>query len=194
MANRGKIPVFNQLYKILHDEYRGGDSERQVFNTVERSLVLRDVDNLDPKLFPWLFLMWGRSEPIDAPRTGEFAYNFEIPVIVMTYADDFKQEGLEVNPDAARNASDRLIVPTVEVADQNENPGVGDLEVDVVNFAWDSYKPQFITPTSEYVVRDWWLGDTEPPRFAPLQILQISPFIRMMQINFIFTIVEFIRF
>ena len=190
----GKIAVFNRLYQILHDEYRGGDSERQVFNTVERSFVLRDVDNLDPKLFPWLFLMWGRSEPTDAPRTGEFAYNFEIPVIVMTYADDFKQEGLSVNPDAARNTDEQLIVPTVEVADQNENPGVGDLEVDVVRFVWDGYKPQFITPTAEYVVRDWWLGDTEPPRLAPLQILQISPFVRMMQINFIFTIVEFIRF
>lgn len=190
----GKIAVFNRLYQILHDEYRGGDSERQVFNTVERSFVLRDVDNLDPNLFPWLFMMWGRSEPIDAPRTGEFAYNFEIPVIVMTYADDFKQEGLSVNPDAARNASDQLIVPTVEVADQNENPGVGDLEVDVVRFVWNGYKPQFIPPTVEYVVRDWWIGDTEPPRLAPLQILQISPFIRMMQINFIFTIVEKVQF
>ena len=68
----GKIAVFNGLYKYLYDEYRGGDSERQVFNTVERSFVLRDVDNLDPNLFPWLFLMWGRSEPTDAPRTGEF--------------------------------------------------------------------------------------------------------------------------
>ena len=190
----GKIAVFNRLYEILHDEYRGGDKVRQVFTTVERSFVLRDVDNLDPKLFPWLFLMWGRSEPTDAPRTGEFAYNFEIPVIVMTYADDFKQEGLSVNPDTARNTDDQLIVPTVVVPGQNKNPGVGDLEVDVVRFVWDRYKPQFITPTSEYVVRDWWIGDTERPRQPALQILQISPFVRMMQINFIFTIVEKVQF
>ena len=179
-----RIHVFDHLYKVLRAEYWEGPPERHIFGEVARSMVLRDAENFGGYEFPWLFLNWGRSSPMGSERSGEFTYEFVVPVVVVAFAEGFEQVNLNVNPDAPRNADGRLIV------DEAHPLGVGDLESDVIDFMVDHYKPEFMPPTPEFSVVDWWIGDTEPPRQPALQLLQVSPFIRMSQIDFTFTVVE----
>lgn len=164
--------IYNRVDEIL-DVFKvvGGTSPYNYFKTKQRGFVPINEELTHPSQYPWMFLEFGNTTDPTYPRTNNMEYSLSLNLVCMTVADKGKIGDLIV--------SEGL----------NTNKGILDILKDV-GTVLKPYKTAGIgiaCPEGTAVV-DWQYGGARPmANMMYMTPLNLSPYIRIIQIDLIFT-------
>ena len=168
-------PIFNEIYKILNDEFAVGTDP--VFKTFEKGFQYKQQKIISKEIYPWGFLDWGKPGNVSlvrAPRV--FGYRVIFPLVLITYADEGEQETLIYQGNVSTNT----------------NLGIGDLITQVSSFIWNNYHERLfpVPPSNEWSVMRWTIDRVSEPTISYVRPLLMSPLIRAAQIDFNLEVTE----
>ncbi len=163
--------IYNRLDEILDVfKVQGGTSPYNYFKTKQRGFVPINDDLLNPIQFPWMFLEFGNATETIVERTGNLDYSLSLNLVAMTLADKGKKGD------------------TIVSEGLNTNKGILDILKDV-GTVLKPYKTAgigVVCPEGTAVI-DWQYGGTRPmANMMYMTLLNLSPYIRIIQIDLIF--------
>lgn len=165
-----------QLYEAVYAELNGSN-DLTYFSQIQRGFFPKSADIIHPSLYPWLFIEFGgysTPEIVRMPRVWGYVYT--IYVVMLTLADKGDPTNLVFNDGSA------------------DNPGIGDIAGDVCAVLWkrhnDAFGLKVLPSQQDDGVLDWGFGTTGPPGVFGVQSLLVNPFVRGIQTNLLFQVIE----
>lgn len=140
------------------------------FKTKQPGFYPRDSILTSPTLYPWIFVEFGsitEEDVIRKPRV--WSYEFVFNIVALTFADKFHPEDL------------------VFSTGLNVNPGIGDIALDIRR-VFGGYKGKAAFGIDS--VQDWKFIRTGTPTILKLQQLLTHEFIRGIQCDMAFQIID----
>lgn len=158
--------IYTAFFDLLDD-----DPTFNYFKTKQRGFYPRDPDNIPPTMYPWVFIEYGgigEIAVIAAPRV--WGYEFTLVCVALTFADRGDPTNL------------------VFTDGSSDNKGIGDIAADISNVFWTNMKENHFGVSG---VRDWTIGRIGVPSVLSVQRLMLtSPYVRGVQLDFVFDIKE----
>lgn len=156
--------IYEKVFEVLST-----DASLSYFETCQKGFYPRSENLVNPTLYPWVFIEFGGYGGISSyrvPRVWE--YEFTIPMVAMTIADKGDPTSLVFNDGT------------------NEKKGIGDIIADIGAVFWQRKIDQFGIEG----VNDWNISRVGTPSVLSVQRLLVNPFVRGVQMDFSFQIIE----
>ena len=157
--------IYNAIVEIIED-----NSTFDYFKTKQRGFYPREANLTSPNMYPWVFVEFGsitEEEVIRMPRV--WSYEFVLSVVGMTFAD--------------RGRPEDLVFSTGE----NVNPGIGDMALDFRR-VFGGYKGKAAFGISS--IQEWRIIRTGTPSIPMIQALMMHEYIRGIQCDLSFKIID----
>lgn len=163
MFNTVPKAVYEKMFTILSTA-----SDLSFFKTTQRAYYPRASNLTDPKFYPWAFMDASGYDPIERLRSPTvWEYKFTIPLVAMVFAEQGDMGSM------------------VFATGDTDTIGI----LDVAGALGDEYwklKAGFGISG----VRDWTIDRVGVPRLLPVQQHLMNPYVRGIQMDFIFSITE----
>lgn len=159
--------IYDRLFEIIDT-----DATFDYCKLKQRGFNPRSENLLSPTMYPWIFIEYvsqSAIEPYRHPRVWTYEQTFG--VICMTLAD--------------RADFDSVVYR--ESNSQNVNKGVGDMIADVQKVLWQHHED--FGETGDTLLK-WTIGRVGTPSVLQVQRILMSEFVRGLQIDVTFQIVE----
>ena len=159
--------IYDQMFSILDT-----DSNLDYIVTKQRGFYPRDPDSISPHLYPWAFIEFGGYSTVEPYRSPtRWVYDFTIALVVMAYADKGNIDDMVFRDDDSKQAK-----------------GIGDIVADLGNVYWGYKESRF--GLQGQGIQDWDIARVGTPSVLSVQRLLMSPYIRGVQMDFVFEIME----
>lgn len=159
--------IYNRLFEIIEN-----DSTFDYCKLKQRGFHPRDPNLLSPTMYPWIFIEYVSQtgiEPYRMPRV--WTYEQTIGIVCMSLAD--------------RADFDSVVFR--ETDSKNVNPGVGNMVADVQKVLWTHHEDFGIAGDT---LLKWNISRIGTPSVLQVQMLLMSEFVRGLQIDLVYQIVE----
>lgn len=166
------MATFSDTLKSVYDKVNSilnTDADLLTFNTIQPGFFPAGDNLTNPKWYPWVFAEFGgigMTDVFRSPRNWDYELN--VYVIALTFADRGHPEDM------------------VFSSGVNENPGIGDIALNLRKVFW-KYKPNRFDVVG---VNDWNITRTGVPTFPIIQPLLMHEYIRGIQLDLAFQIVD----
>ena len=161
--------IYNRLYEILED---ASETDLSYCKLLQRGFHPTAENLLAPTMYPWVFIEYVSQSNITIQRMPTvWQYELTIGIVALTLADRSDFDSIVYKEDGSKNT----------------NPGIGDMVEDIQSVLW-AHHNDFGVPGG--VVQNWTISRIGMPSVLHVQALMMSEFVRGLQIDVTFQIVE----